>query len=266
MYAPVVLICSLVFHLSSASESSPTTVDCSRIPPSLWCENQKVTEQCGFTDQCSRYQKASNNKRVQLTVLYEALCPACQNFIANTLYRDVYLQYGEYVQVELVPYGNAKRQNDTITCQHGDEECKINRYESCAIHFMPEPVPFIYCLESQLSRGVDLEKASRKCYSTFHTQPHIYDQIIHCANGDLGLKLQLQAAERTEKIWPESHQYVPWIVFNNVSLKAEQFRIRDLPVTICDFYTGDKTPEHCSGVGAATRCMKTMDHTYKPTQ
>ncbi|KAH7727301.1 Protein F37H8.5 [Aphelenchoides avenae] len=253
----LLLLLTTCFLLFGSVVHGSDAIDCSRVPPSLWCQNAKLTEKCGFSDICSRYRKASSGKRVQLTLLYEGLCPGCQNFIINNLYRDVYLQYGDYVDIELVPYGNAKRQNTTITCQHGDEECVINRYESCAIHFMPEPVPFIYCLESQLSRGTELQKAARKCYATFHTQPHIYDQIIHCANGDLGQKLQLAAAQRTENVWPEAHQYVPWLVFNNVSLKAEQFRQNSLSATICDFYVGDHAPEFCTGMGAV-RCASSL--------
>lgn len=47
-----------------------------------------------------------------------------------------------------------------------------------AIHFMPESVPFIACLEGGLRSKIKFEKIVRKCYSKFHTSPHIYDQIM----------------------------------------------------------------------------------------
>lgn len=57
----------------------------------------------------------------------------------------------------------------------------------------------------------------------------------------------MQAADRTENVWPEQHVHVPWLVFNNISLGAEQFRQRDLAVSVCDYYTGDNLPEFCNG-------------------
>ncbi|KAI1710642.1 gamma interferon inducible lysosomal thiol reductase (GILT) domain-containing protein [Ditylenchus destructor] len=192
-------------------------VDCSRIPPTLWCTCPKIAAKCDVTQECQSYAKASKNQPIHLTLLYESLCPGCQDFIVQQLYRQIYLKYGDFVTIELVPYGNARRNSSStaITCQHGEEECKINKYESCAIHFMPKSLPFIYCLEMNLKNKVDLESAARKCYAKFHTTPHIYDQIIHCVNGDLGTKLQLQAAQRTENVWPDQHQWVPWMLYNN---------------------------------------------------
>lgn len=42
---------------------------------------------------------------------------------------------------------------------------------------MPEPLAFISCLESGIRSEIEFEKVARKCYSKFHTIPHIYDQI-----------------------------------------------------------------------------------------
>ncbi|KAI1727711.1 gamma interferon inducible lysosomal thiol reductase (GILT) domain-containing protein [Ditylenchus destructor] len=225
-------------------------VDCSRIPPTLWCTCPKIAAKCDVTQACQNYAKASKNQPIHLTLLYESLCPDCQDFIVQQLYRQVYLKYGDFVTIELVPYGNARRNSSSnITCQHGEEECKINKYESCAIHFMPKPLPFIYCLEMNLKNKVDLESATRKCYAKFHTTPHIYDQIIHCVNGDLGTKLQLQAAQRTENVWPDQHEWVPWMLYNNVSVKSQQYLLRDLPTVICQTYVGDQSPPECGGLG-----------------
>lgn len=87
--------------------------ECDRIPPTLYCKNENLTEACGLSQLCNRYRKASANQAVQITVLYESLCPDSQQFIVENLYRDVYLRLGGYVDIELVPYGNAKRQVST---------------------------------------------------------------------------------------------------------------------------------------------------------
>lgn len=44
-----------------------------------------------------------------------------------------------------------------------------------------------------------------RCYAEFHITPQVVDQIVHCASGDLGAKLQKQAAERTHNVWPDQH-------------------------------------------------------------
>uniref|UniRef100_A0A915EUZ6 Saposin A-type domain-containing protein n=1 Tax=Ditylenchus dipsaci TaxID=166011 RepID=A0A915EUZ6_9BILA len=247
----------LVISASNLVRADPETNDlvdleghvvCERVPPSLWCSSEKLASECGFTEQCEKYTKASKNKPILLTLLYESLCPDCQNFISD-FFRNTYHKIKDFIQLELVPFGNARTdKNSTIICQHGQPECIANKYESCAIHYMPEPLPFIYCLETQLQNQVNLEKAARKCYSKFHTKPHIYDQIVHCFNGQQGIDLQIKAAQRTEKIWPETHLGVPFMLFNNVSVQSQQFLLRDLNTAICQWYVGEKQPEGCNGM------------------
>lgn len=60
-------------------------------------------------------------------------------------------------------------QNGTIECQHGKEECVINRFESCVIETITgtnAALPYIYCLEKHLEGGTAFEKAVDTCYST----------------------------------------------------------------------------------------------------
>jgi len=236
-------------YVNPVTRSNIEDINCARVSPSLWCLHDELTKKCGFVEVCNRYNKAAKNQKVQLTVLYESLCPDCQKFISNTLYRDVYLHFGDYVDIELVPYGNAKNKNGTITCQHGEEECRINKYESCALHYIPEPLPFVYCLETELRQGTTLDKGAPKCYETLHIQPHVADQVIHCANGKYGDKMQQEDAKKTDNVWPDKHEYVPWLLFNGVSLKNAQFFVNDLPSAICEWYVGDRPPSACRGIG-----------------
>jgi hypothetical protein len=52
--------------------------DCGRIPTSLWCKNEEIAKRCGVDAQCATYNKESADKKLQLTVLFEGLCPDCQ--------------------------------------------------------------------------------------------------------------------------------------------------------------------------------------------
>jgi interferon gamma-inducible protein 30 len=234
-------------------ESSP--IDCAKVPPTFWCVNEKLTKECGFDKLCDGYSKATKNQKLQLTIFYESLCPDCQEFMTNDFYRNVYLKFGDFIKFELVPYGNAKNDDGKIKCQHGEKECAINKYHSCVLHYMPEPIPFIVCMEARIQDGSTMDKAAEKCYYTFHVQPHVADQIIHCANGDIGDKFQQDAAKRTAEAFPDQHTHVPWILFNNVSIESQQFLISDLPVAICEFYNGDRQPGNCKGLGSSSRTL-----------
>ncbi|KVI03738.1 Gamma interferon inducible lysosomal thiol reductase GILT [Cynara cardunculus var. scolymus] len=57
-------------------------------------------------------------EKVKLDVYYEALCPSCENFIVNYLYKIFDNGVISIVDLKLSPYGNAKiSSNGTIVCQ-----------------------------------------------------------------------------------------------------------------------------------------------------
>jgi len=227
--------------------SSASDISCARVPPSLWCSCDKLSEKCGFTDKCKLFRSGSWNKPVSLTLLYETLCPGCSQLITQVLSKASKKFSEKYLKLELIPYGNARRQDNstTFTCQHGEEECKGNKFESCVIRFIEKPLPFIVCLEQQLPSGTELEKAVSRCVRSLNISHTVYDQINHCYNGDLGNQLQLQAAERTEQVWPDQHNFVPWVLFNNVSLENRQFMTSSIESIVCDMYIGDDSPTAC---------------------
>lgn len=57
-------------------------------------------------------------EKVELSLYYEALCPYCENFILNYLYKIFDNGLIAIVDLKLSPYGNAKiDSNGTIVCQ-----------------------------------------------------------------------------------------------------------------------------------------------------
>ena len=96
------------FPRETAESTAP--IDCSKVPPAFWCANSDLASKCGFDTLCKRYSDSTKNKKLQFTLFYESLCPDCQEFMLGTFYRDVYLNFGDYIDFELVPYGNAKIQ------------------------------------------------------------------------------------------------------------------------------------------------------------
>ncbi|RCN45583.1 gamma interferon inducible lysosomal thiol reductase [Ancylostoma caninum] len=226
---------------------------CASVPPSLWCSSKELSKECGFEDLCNRYHTATHNQRINITVLMEALCPGCQHFIVDELYPNIYKNFAGFVNIEFVPYGNAKVVNGTIQCQHGPEECSINRFESCLIDSVQTQelyVPLIYCIESNLQKKsfqsqIPFDKASAKCFRTLSVGEDIQRLIQSCLVSRLGEQLQEKAAEQTENVWPDKHRHVPWVVINGISLESEQSVMDHLPYLICGWYTGDKKIPYC---------------------
>ncbi|WKX97518.1 hypothetical protein Q1695_013294 [Nippostrongylus brasiliensis] len=221
---------------------------CAVIPPALWCSNDELSKECGFEEYCNRYHSTTHNQRINITVLVEALCPDCQRWIVEELYPLVYKNFADFVNIELVPYGNARMVNGSIQCQHGPEECSINRFESClidSVQTQDQYVPLIYCIENQLMAKTPFDKASAKCFRTLSISDDIQRLTQSCLVSRLGERLQEKAAERTANVWPDKHTHVPWVVLNGVSLANGQMMMDHLPFLICEWYNGDKKIPYC---------------------
>ncbi|XGW12853.1 hypothetical protein V3C99_013475 [Haemonchus contortus] len=243
---------ALIFGVAPVYTESWESADidrCSVIPPAFWCTNKEIMKSCGFTDVCKRHNDASYNQPINITVLIEALCPDCQRWITESL-PTIFKKFNKFVNIEFIPYGNAKVVNGSIECQHGAEECSINRFESCVIDSMgtqDQYVPYIYCLENQLKSKVTFDKASAKCFRTLSVSDDIQRMIQSCLVSRLGEELQMKAAEATDNVWPDQHRFVPWIVINGVSVASAQTMMDRLPNLLCEWYIGDKPIPYCQG-------------------
>uniref|UniRef100_A0A915HIB2 Saposin A-type domain-containing protein n=1 Tax=Romanomermis culicivorax TaxID=13658 RepID=A0A915HIB2_ROMCU len=111
---------------------------CCDIPPSAWCQNDQIDEKCNITQQCRKYKSEMSGRKFQIQLLYETLCPDCQNFIKRELKREYWKIAREFVEFEFLPYGNAKQLSTSgdIQCQHGALECSLNKLHSCAIKYL----------------------------------------------------------------------------------------------------------------------------------
>ncbi|GMT14901.1 hypothetical protein PFISCL1PPCAC_6198, partial [Pristionchus fissidentatus] len=230
--------------------SSHSNDDCSSVPPTLWCTSDTLAKKCGFFDQCQKFKKSTYNQPVLITLLYESLCPGCQKFITEELYPKVLKNFAsEFAKIELVPYGNAKISPEgEITCQHGEEECNINKFESCLIAALPDQnqfVPAIHCIETQLKVKVEFMDAVEKCFETLSIGMDIRTMIQSCMVTHESANLQKAAAARTDNVYPDKHDHVPWVLFNNVSLADAQFLADDIPQLICSWYNGDTKIPYC---------------------
>nr|XP_043612177.1 gamma-interferon-responsive lysosomal thiol protein-like [Erigeron canadensis] len=185
----------------------------------------------------------ANEEKVKLTVYYEALCPSCEDFVVNYLYKIFENGLISIVDLKLSPYGNAKVGSDgTIVCQHGEWECALNTVEACAVHAWPDVndhFPFIYCVESLNYEGKYTEWET--CFDKLNLDSK---PITDCYSRGIGHKLELQYADEIKALEPP-HAYVPWVVVNGQPLYDEY---TDFISYICKAYKGTNVPQACQGL------------------
>lgn len=223
------------------------------VPPALWCDNEEISKKCGVVDACSAFNKSTYGNPIRITLLYETLCPDCQEFIMNVLYPKVFKYGPDFVQIELIPYGNARRSRSAngtvqISCQHGPVECSLNKLHSCTINQLKTSkrwFPFIYCMEMAIHSRLDPEKSASKCFNKTKITIDEQKAIQQCRNGSLGDELQMEMAKKTEDIWPEKHDFVPWIVVNDVSTTNMQINQDNLLNVLCTWFRGATKPKGC---------------------
>lgn len=114
-----------------------------------------------------------------------------------------------------------------------------NIIELCALNqSLSSGLSFIICLESLLPT-TSLLPATQTCASSSSLS---YDQILNCSNSELGLTLVHEAAQKT----PKDHQYVPWLVINEVhDSDEESSALGDLLGFICQKYDGPEKIDAC---------------------
>uniref|UniRef100_A0A1I7SE07 C-type lectin domain-containing protein n=1 Tax=Bursaphelenchus xylophilus TaxID=6326 RepID=A0A1I7SE07_BURXY len=129
-------------------------------------------------------------------------------------------------------------QGMSISCQHGEKECEINTFFSCAQQHVNPPFDFVYCIERELKNFSTFEVAKTRCYRERNVPVATQSRLQSCTYGNEGRQLQLQAARITEAEFPELHLTVPYTIINNVSLVSAQHMRSNLGLMICDWYVG----------------------------
>jgi len=267
-------------------------------PPEFWCSSAEIAAECGVTKQCSKWLKtpapavlvgdddddktndkndvkadeAKNNKKskLEMVLLYEALCPDCQEFIINQLaptISELGPEFWSHVHLVLYPYGNADETYDPksdrwmFRCQHGPEECLGNQIATCSMNLSGNEArtwfPFVHCMELQSrgrrSRGGrgrgeggrgggdDMVRISARDASIADmiadgkqcaSEAKLnWTAINECVGDWRGNLVQHAVAKATPK-----HDYVPWVIFNGRHTeKLQEAAEKDLFKLVCQF-------------------------------
>ncbi|XP_042510461.1 gamma-interferon-responsive lysosomal thiol protein-like [Macadamia integrifolia] len=178
--------------------------------------------------------------KVSLAVYYQTLCPSCSSFILNNLSEAFDNGLINILDIKLVPFGNAKiHGNDTITCQHGPDECFLNTVEACAIDVWPnlyDHFTFISCVE-ELSPDVKYI-VWQSCFRKLNLDPR---PILACSHGRRGKELELKYGKITGSLRPPL-EFVPWVTVNNQPLFMDY---EGYTSYVCNAYQGTAVPRIC---------------------
>ncbi|VEN53361.1 unnamed protein product [Callosobruchus maculatus] len=156
----------------------------------------------------------SSINRVNVSVYYESLCMDSIEFL-TTQFHPAYLIHGDKINVDLVPYGKAKANNDTgrwnFTCQHGPRECYGNKVQACAVALLDQrkSTEFVVC--TMKSGDAAAEENLYKCASENNVT---FSEIKDCADSSKGDELLAFNGYRTTSVKPPI-RFVPTIIFND---------------------------------------------------
>merc|ERR1711890_23143 len=162
---------------------------------------------------------------VNVSLYYESLCPGCRMMIKDQIFpTHQALKSTGILNINLYPYGNAyehqQGQKWIFQCQHGQMECKVNIFETCALDLLPpiHKMNFIYCVETSNFPTVE---SGKQCATQLGLE---WEPIFSCYSGSRGNFLEHQMAEKTDALKP-AHQYVPWITVNGVHTEDIQDKV-----------------------------------------
>jgi interferon, gamma-inducible protein 30 len=205
--------------------------------PSDFMGTQVLTEESTLKSSSSSDIPASTSSSsvtthplVKVDFYGESLCPDCRHMVMDIL--DPLFSNGvsNLMELRYIAYGNVRgdlTKGDKISCQHGADECKYNRYINCAQklldHDQDKWFPYVLCMAEKMS---SLANDADTCAEKVGLKG---DDISGCAEGSEGDELELEAAKETGDLDPK-HTFVPWVVVNGVALGGA---FEDLERYIC---------------------------------
>uniref|UniRef100_A0A0G4FDT0 Saposin A-type domain-containing protein n=1 Tax=Chromera velia CCMP2878 TaxID=1169474 RepID=A0A0G4FDT0_9ALVE len=165
---------------------------------------------CGLNLAGAQLFEAETNKKLEIALYYEALCPFCEQFITQQLLpatQDAEIK--DKFTIEMVPYGNVHGGQ----CQHGPTECYLNKVEGCGIKYIEGAsknnalaLPFIDCIEK--NTGGDGTKWKDECVGLeFGVEDA--EVIAKCVEEE-GDAIFEEMGKKT----PTDHKFVPWVTVN----------------------------------------------------
>mmetsp|Transcript_3077 Transcript_3077/g.8167 ORF Transcript_3077/g.8167 Transcript_3077/m.8167 type:complete len:240 (-) Transcript_3077:74-793(-) len=194
---------------------------------------------------------------VEVNYYLESLCPDCAKFAVGPFDAAI-KDLEQYMKITLVPYGNTKvSDNGTYVCQHGPEECYLDLYENCVLHYTGYDVkqywPFMKCADAiVVSRFPNVDGISKAILDACNKElpPSVDPQkVAGCAHGSLGQELLRAARFQTEFLDPP-HTYVPWVTLDKKPIGENFSNISKLICAELDRLNNRGPPPPCKKIMA----------------
>ncbi|XP_050143972.1 gamma-interferon-responsive lysosomal thiol protein-like isoform X1 [Malus sylvestris] len=191
-------------------------------------------------------QLADHHQKVDLTIYYGTLCSACASFIEQLLPLLISEEdLMAIINLRLVPSGNVRVEgpNDTVVCEHGQDECYLNSIQACAISVWPnvkQHLPFISCVEYLAVKEHRLKEDVWKYCCQIHNMSH--EPLLTCYKSGYERKLMLHYILETYGLDPPL-TCVPWVVVNQ---KPLYYDYQNFERYVCEAYEGYPKPRTCS--------------------
>nr|CAD7453678.1 unnamed protein product [Timema tahoe] len=154
---------------------------------------------------------------VNVTVLYETLCPDSVAFITEQLYPAVQQYSTADVIVDFVPFGKGDYTvhpdgSITFTCQHGPEECQGNKVHACAVYHLYYDhvlrLDFVQCAMKEVRPDL----AGPECAKQLGLN---YRPIEECVSGQLGTDILAFFGDRTRSLESQL-TFIPSVIIDGV--------------------------------------------------
>lgn len=168
-------------------------------------------------------------QKLKISFYISSLCKDSKRFLTEKFY-PVYQELKDYLDVEFIPWGKAKRDEEGIKCQFGEADCKANKIQSCALHLMgndqERQVEYLACeFVNMFSTQGSYQCAEGTGLST--------PLVQECAELGLGDALQRVAEQKTATI---TMIFVPTIVYSDhYDQRIQDMAFTDFRKTTCAF-------------------------------
>eukprot|EP00210_Caulerpa_lentillifera_P002722 g2602.t1 len=168
---------------------------------------------------------SSSSEKLNVDLYAESLCPGCRRLV-TTVFASIF-EHGldAYMNFHIFYAGNTKEREGKLVCQHGENECYLNKVLGCAIArkaTAKEWFPFIECIETQVLTATS-NTTVEFCASKVDLDGM---DVVNCARGKEGERIQWEAHNKTQALVPP-HRWVPWGVINGVPVYGEIYYLQE---------------------------------------
>uniref|UniRef100_A0A336LZ83 CSON004807 protein n=1 Tax=Culicoides sonorensis TaxID=179676 RepID=A0A336LZ83_CULSO len=173
-------------------------------------------------------------------IIFEGFCVYSKKFITDILAKDYTPILDDYIDIIFIPFGKARqiRGSKMFHCQHGPDECQINKIMACALHFMElnkknqsSQVELIGCMMSDPLKWM-------KCVRDMS-----FDKVDECSNSTLGQNLQIKNHKLQNKVVGGFPQGVPLVMVSYHPNDYESIKYTEVKKTICEYVEPDLNDE-----------------------